>query len=253
MRAFYACFAGEFRKLSLKKKYPILMIIGAAICVLFTLISVLAGKLFVKVTGIDSVGAIVRNLPITILPLYSQIIIPLVAAMAACDLFATEYHDVSVKAQLIRPVTRFKIYLAKVCAVFAVCAIMFIAAFLVAAVCNVLSVGKFDGIWYSFFAYLIDLIPIMLVILLAALVNQCTKSSTSAMFLCIIIYILIKVGGMFIPMFDSMMFTGYMQWHKLWLGIMLPPRTLIAKCILILGYGITFFSTGYCMFLKREF
>lgn len=253
MRTFFACFSGEFKKLCLKKKYIVLSIIGAAICVLFTLISLLAGRLVGRLINMNDIGSVVQNLPMTILPLFAQVIIPLVAAMAVCDLFASEYHDLSVKAQLIRPVTRFKIYMAKTGAVFVMCAIMSVVAFVVSAICNTVAVHSVEGLTYAFFAYLVDLIPLIIIIGLAALINQCTKSSTSAMFLCIIIYVLIKACGIFIPILDSLMFTGYMQWHKLWMGIPLPPMTLIAKCVLLLGYGITFFSGGYCMFLKREF
>ena len=225
------------------------MIVGAAICILFTLVSMLLGKLL---TG-GTLDSAVKNFPLTILPIFAQVIIPLIGAMAVCDLFASEYHDMSIKALLIRPITRFKIYTAKVCASFTMCVIMFAAAFAVSILCNIISVGKTDGAGYAFFAYLIDLVPVLIIILMSALINQCTKSSTSSMFLCIIVYVVLKAGGIFKPVLDSLLFTGYMQWHRLWLGIPLPPSMLIAKCILLLGYGVTFFCGGYCMFLKREF
>ena len=248
MKSFLANFSGELKKLSLKKKYFVFMIISVCVCIGFALVSLLIAN-FAKADATEFIG----NMPTTILPAFMQLIMPLIAIMAVCDLFSSEYQDNSIKSVLVRPVTRVKVYSAKVLAVFSLCVTFVLCVFAGAAVCDLVILGNTDGILHSMLAYLLDTIPLFVIILMAALINQFTKGSTSAMFLCIIIYILAKIGGMFIPVLDSLLFTGYLQWHKLWLGIMLPPATLLAKCSLMLGYGITLFSIGYCMFLNREF
>lgn len=248
MKAFIACYLGEFKKLRLKKKYTVFTIISALLCIMLALISALIGK----AASISS-GSLTLSVPMTVMSIFTQLIMPLVAAMAVCDLFATEYHDLSIKAQLMRPVTRFKIYTGKLCAVFTVCTLIFLSVYAISALSDFAFTQNRGGLLYSFGAYVLNLIPLIPVILMAALINQFAKGSTSAMFLCIIIYILMKVAGILVPILDSLLFTGYLEWHKLWLGTTLPLGALISKCILLLGYAITFFSGGYFLFLKREF
>lgn len=223
-------------------------IISLCLCIGFALISVLLAYI-AKTESADVIG----NLPLMVLPTFAQVVMPLISMMAVCDLFSSEYQTGSVKSVLMRPVTRIKVYAAKVLAVFTLCFEFMLCIYLGAAVCSFVLTGGGDGLLYAAMAYLLDMVPLFVFILMAAFINQFTKGSTSAMFLCIIIYIIAKFGGIFIPVLDSLLFTGYLQWHKLWLGIMLPPATMLAKCSLLLGYGITLFSAGYCMFLNKEF
>ncbi|MEE1050191.1 MAG: ABC transporter permease [Clostridia bacterium] len=245
MRAFKACYIGELKKLSIRKKYTVYTIISELLCIMFALISAIMGKTAGSTFSV--------SIPLAVMSVFAQVIMPLVAAMAVCDLFATEFQDLSIKAQLMRPVSRFKIYTAKLCAVFSVCVIIFMCIFAVSVVADFIFTGNRGGVLYAFGAYLLNLIAMIPVILMAALINQFTKGSTSAMFLCIIIYVLLKIAGIFAPILDSLVFTGYLEWHKLWMGTPLPFGVLVSKFILILGYSITFFSGGYFMFLKREF
>ena len=72
------------------------------------------------------------------------------------------------------------------------------------------------------------------------------------MFLCIIIYICLKLAGVYFTGLSGLVFTGYMQWHKLWLGAGMPVGTMISRVALLLGYGITFTSVGYYIFRFKE-
>ena len=75
---------------------------------------------------------------------------------------------------------------------------------------------------------------------MAALINQFGKSATVSMFLCIIVYMVLQIGGIFIPQLSALLFTGYLQWHNIWLGTTLPFGTVIGKIALLLGYGLVF-------------
>ncbi len=248
MSSFNACFLGEIKKLSLGKKYLVLTIISAVFCIFVSLIASLAGKI-----SNTEAASLLPAIPSTVLPFFMQFVLPLVASMAACDLFASEFRDRSIKSVLIRPVSRTKVYTAKLLAVFAICALMLLFIFAVSALCELLLFASAGGLWHALLSYLLDLIPLLVLVLMMSAINQFTKSSTSAMFLCIIIYILAKAAGIFAPILDSLLPTGYLQWHKLWLGSILPFGALFSKCLLLLGYGITFFSCGYYIFLKREY
>lgn len=256
MSAFFACFKGELRKLTLKKKYFVFAIISAAACVLTVLIYSLIGKVAAASVGLSrtsSAGSLISEMPMTVLPVFAQVVIPLIAMMAGCDLFASEYHDLSIKAPLMRPITRAKVYTAKIFAAFTISAATLMFVFTAASVCELAVTHSVKNFALSLGSYLLDLIPLFVMVLMVTMINQFTKNSTSAMFLCIIVYILTKIGGILAPTFDVLLFTGYMQWHKVWLGTILPFGALSAKCALLLGYGIIFYSGGFAMFLKREF
>lgn len=247
MTGFKACFCGEFKKLAARKKYIVLSVIAAVLCVVTMLILGLANKLLTA-----SEVSFTVNLPMMVLPMFVSAVIPLVAMMAVCDLFSSEYHSLSIKAQLMRPVTRFAVFIAKISAALVLSAAVLFAMFAVAAICSVAGGGT-DGLLYAFGAYALDLIPILVLILMAAFINQLTNSPTSAMFLCIVIYIAAKASGYFSAAGSNLLFTSYTEWHRLWLGATLPLGALISKSALMLGYGITFFSGGYLLFLKKEF
>ena len=71
------------------------------------------------------------------------------------------------------------------------------------------------------------------------------------MFLSILLFIGFNVLGIFWSNASGLLFTGYMQWHKIWLGTTLPFSALFPKIALLFGYGMVFFSGGYYLFLKR--
>lgn len=246
MRKINACLLCELKKTYLRKKYTVFTCIMISICLIAALISFLLTRLSASVQLNFTL-----NMPMTLLPMMTQFVIPLTAIMATCDLFSDEYRNQVIKAQLMRPVSRFKIYLAKVIAVTVVCAIIMLVTFMTSVLCS-LGLGTAENIGYSLGAYLLDIIPVVVLILMAAFLNQLTASPTSAMFLCIAVYILAKAAGILLPVADGILFTGYMQWHRLWLGTAIHLKELGLKIMLILGYGITFFSAGYRLFLNRE-
>lgn len=247
MRKFKACLMCELTKLRLKKKYTVFGIIVVSVCVIAAMIAAL-----LRTVTASAELSIFINMPMVILPLMSVLVIPLIGIMAVCDLFSAEYYNKTVKAQLMRPVSRFKIYLSKVLAAWILCTVLMLLTFGVTAVCS-LVLGTADNTLYSLGAYLVDLIPVFVFILLAALLNQVTKGSTSAMFLCIIVYIGIKAAGIIFPIVDGLMFTSYLQWHRIWLGTAVTLRELLSKTLLLTGYGVTFFSGGYWLFISREY
>lgn len=247
MKKFTACFINEFQKLTHRKKYLVFLLIGIGICIL----NILSKMLVARISS-GMVNLTTANSSMSTFTLFIEYYIPLVTMMAVCDLFSTEYQDLTIKATLTRPITRFKIYLGKVCAVTALAVIYLAVIFVAANALELMINRRLSRLGYALGAYLMDIIPLFLVILLSALINQLGKGGTLAMFLCIVIYLALKIAGIFIPNLSGLLFTGYMQWHKLWLGHMLPPRAMISKVALLVGYGLIFFSGGYYLFLKRE-
>lgn len=246
MKKYLACTYNEWIKLLHKKKYIVFLIIG----IVMSLFSILGKLLIAKISGgrvsFDS------GIAVSMVSLFISLLIPLVSMMAVCDLFSAEFHDQSIKAVLLRPISRFKIYAAKVSAVILMAFLYIIVLFVASVVLDAMVSHNFGGVMYTGAAYLIDIFPLAVIALMAAFINQITKSSTMAMFLCIIIYMLLYIIGIFIPSMSGLLFTGYMKWHTIWLGHMLPIRAMISKIALLAGYGLIFFSGGYWIFIRRE-
>lgn len=249
MRLVLANFKNELQKLCARKKYLVFLIIEIGICLISALVSMLATKFL----NANNITLNPTTMPMSVLTFFIEVMIPLIAFMAATDTFSTEYGDRSIKGILVRPISRMKIFISKTLAIAAVAIFNLIAVFAVTTVLELMSKGGMSGFLHSFAAYLLDIIPLFAVILMAVFINQVGKSSTLSMFLCIIIYIILKIIGIFIPQTSGLLFTGYMQWHNLWLGLTLPFGAMSSKIALLLGYGVVFFSGGYYLFAKREF
>lgn len=230
-----------------RRKYIVFLIIEAVVCAIAVLIKSAVGKATDGVFTLSSVNA-----SLTVMSLFLQILLPIVVMMAVCDLFATEYQDGTIKATLIRPVSRFKIYISKIFACLTVAAANIVVVVTFSNLLEAFVTGGVHGVGYAFAAYLIDIVPLFVVLLMAVLINQIGKSSTLAMFLCIIVYMVLWAVGVFIPHMSGLLFTGYMEWHKLWIGVIQPLSSILSKTGLLVGYGLIFFSAGYYLFLNRE-
>ena len=249
MKKYLVCTGNEWTKLIHKKKYIVFLFIG----VLLSMFNILGRLLVSKLIGSSfSFGFIASGTSMSMITLFINFLIPLISMMAVCDLFSTEFQDQTIKAVLLRPISRFKIYLAKITAV-TLMALLYIAILFASSVLLDAAINKeTKGVLYSAGAYLIDTVPIIIVILMAAFINQLTKGSTMAMFLCIIIYILLYIVGIFVPSLSGLLFTGYMKWHTIWLGHILPFGAILSKTALLVGYALIFFSGGYWLFMRHE-
>lgn len=247
MKQFFACFANEWTKLICKKKYWVLLILGVYVGLGVTLCKILLGKI-----THGSVNFSFLSSAMSLAGLFLNFWIPLVSVMAVCDLFATEYQDLTIKATLLRPIHRFKVYTAKIAAVAALALLYMLVLPITAGMMDIICGGTGNNFFYAVSAYLIDWIPMIVVILMAVFINQLQKGSTMTMFLCIILYILLYVGGILVPNLSGLLFTGYLSWHSLWLGHLLPFGAMLSKVGLLVGYGMVFFCGGYLIFLHRE-
>ena len=103
MKALILNTGSELKKLLMKKKYLVLTVLGAIICILR-----IGGNVLVsKITGGEVV--IKSNLIMEMVGFVFDILVPLIIFMAVTDLFASEVQEDSMKASLLRPLTRFKV------------------------------------------------------------------------------------------------------------------------------------------------
>lgn len=247
MRLYLSGTRNEFCKLLARKKYFVFFIIEIAICVLLLLVE----SAIIRVSkGLVNVGIV--DMSLMMLTFFIQVYIPLVIFMASCDLFSSEVQDGTIRAVLMRPVSRFKIYLGKITAIMLMALAFLASLFITTILLEALFSGGIRSFWISFGAYILDIVPLYILVLMAVFVNQFTKSSTLAMFLLILIYALLSIIGIFIPQLSGLLFTGYSQWHNIWIGQTIPFGPMLAKTGLLAGYGIIFMSAGYYLFDRRE-
>lgn len=237
----------EFLKLIIKKKYIVLTAIG----VLISLVFLGSNMLIAKIS--DGELVLKSNLIMTMLRFVTDILVPLIVFMGVTDLFAGEVQDNTIKASLMRPVTRLKVMMSKCLAVFVTACFAMIAMFLSCFVIQLISGSGLKNIPFTLAAYLIDMIPVMAVVAMAVFINMLTKSPTLAMLLCIVVYILFKYLNIYVSPLGQMIFTSFSQWHRMWLGRTLPFGAMMSKIGILFGSGLILFAASYIIFEKQDF
>ena len=240
----------EFYKLIKKKKYLVLLIISIAICAGRVGIGMLVERISQGMVNMNKIS----NLIMQMFPFFAEILVPLVVFMAVTDLFSNEILDGTMKAVLMRPITRFKVMTSKIFAAFSIGILYYMVIFAACVILELLvSNIKAGYVLQTLGAYLIDMIPLFITTLMAVVINLISKSPTLAMFLSIVVYALMKYCNYFIPALNAVLFTSYNQWHRLWIGATLPFSALAPKVGVILGSGIVLYTVGYLLFERKEY
>lgn len=250
MSTFLSSYKIELYKLTLKKKYIVFAVFGILFCLFrvgaMWLVSLLSqGELALRLS----------NLALEMLPFFAEVFIPLIIFMAVTDAFASEIQENTLKAMLVRPVTRFKLMLSKALACFTVGAVIFMAIFLASTILELIfgsPVKLGEYVLKNIGAYAIDLVPVFVLVLMAILINMICRTPTLAMFVCFLTYAVMKYCNFFVPSVNNILFTSYNQWHKLWIGSALPLHALSAKIFLLIGSALVFFTTAYHLFDKND-
>ncbi len=249
MEQFAANLRNELFKLRKRKKYLVFLILGGIVCV--------ASALRVLVVTYLTDGevprqAILGGLMASNLPFILLIFLPLMAIMAAGDLFVGEQVDHTIRFSLMRPVSKGKLFFSKALAVLVLCAFDLAVLYVVSTLAQVGLGGGGEGILTSLGACLLDLIPLAVLILFFCLINQMLKGSGLTVLLCVVVYIALLIMGTYLPAVGGLVFTGYLRWHNLWIGITLPFLSLLPRIGLLAGYGLVFGCCGYFLFERKE-
>ena len=245
MKALILNTGSELKKLLMKKKYLVLTVLGAIICILR-----IGGNILVsKITGGEVV--IKSNLIMEMVGFVFDILVPLIIFMAVTDLFASEVQEDSMKASLLRPLTRFKT--SKSLAVFVLGCMVTLAMFVISLIVQIVSGNSLRSVPITFAAYLINLIPLIAIVSMALLINMISKSPTLAMLLCIVVYVFFKYLNYYITPVGQMVFTAYSQWHKIWIGNVLPFTALISKIGILFGSILILYTLSYIIFDSKDY
>lgn len=249
MQSFKATFINEIEKMYHKKK-----VIVAA---LLSLLVIIVGQILVSGVrmqlGLRTVGG--SEFPILVLSVLINTVLPLFTALLAIDLFAGEFSHNTMKLTLLRPVSRFKIFLSKIAA---------IAAFLLTTLLMVLILSTISGAIFNSsgfsavlmakvaLSYILTLFPFIAFALVVIFLANIFKSGSAVLFLSIILFALFKVLELLFPAYSSILITSTFSWYKLWIMETVSILKILRQFLIMAGYGIMFFTAGFYLFEKRD-
>lgn len=236
----------EFFKLKSRKKYFIFLVIAAGVVALRALGTMLVSKLT------DGSVVLSGNLALEMLRFLAEILVPIIIFMACTDLFSTQMREDTLKADLMRPVTRLKLFSAKITAVMLISALYFGVFFVVCVIMQLITGSSFRFVPHSLLAYVLDLIPLINVTLMAALINLIAASPSMAMVLSLAVYVIMKYFSYYVSGVGQMLFTSYALWHNLWIGSAMPFSAMIGKLGILFGSMLILFSVSYIIFDRKD-
>ncbi|NLL07273.1 MAG: ABC transporter permease subunit [Clostridiaceae bacterium] len=249
MEGFKATVINEIEKMYKKKKMIVILIISVAVIAIGILISI----------GLSSVGVGVFKkssvFPISVLSVLANTLLPLFTTLVAIDLFSGEFSHNTMKIALTRPVSRFKLFSAKITAIAFFVMVNLVVVMLlstsVGLICNFNSI-TFIGIIRIIISYIVTLLPIMVLALIVVFFSNILKSSSAVFFLCIMLYMISFVMGKIFSPYSSLFITSMLDWHIHWVSDTMLITKITREFLIMLGYGIMFFTGGYYLFDKRD-
>ncbi len=250
MAVFQAALVNELDKLYRKKK--------ATVAVILSLLMIVIGQLLVVGvrTGFGLRGAGSVEFPMLVLSVVVNSILPLFTALVAIDSFSGEFSQNTMRIMLTRPVSRFKIFSAKITAI----AVFILANLLLLLVFSTLAgflfnansatVGAFAQ---TILSYLVSFIPLLVLALAIVLLANLFKSGISVFFVAILVFGILKVLGLAFSQYSSLFITSYLDWYNIWLANSFPLGKILRQLLIMAGYAIMLFTAGFYLFDKKEF
>ncbi|AUS98367.1 hypothetical protein CDQ84_04260 [Clostridium thermosuccinogenes] len=249
MERFKAAFINEIEKMYKRKK--------AVVIIVISLITIIFGQLVVIGirSGLGVRGASSTEFPLLVLSVFANTILPLFTALVTIDTFSGEFSHNTMKIALTKPVSRIKLYSAKVTAI----AFFALSNLLVVMVLSVLTGFLFNtasftgvGLLRIVVSYLVTLVPILVLAIIITFFSNILKSSGAVFFLTILLFISLKALGFIFPRYSSLFITSMIDWYNLWIASSIPLMKLLRQLFIMLGYGIMFFTAGFYLFDKKD-
>lgn len=249
MNSFKAAYLNEIDKMYRKKKVVVLVIL--------TLLAIAVGQLIVSGVrfqfGIRTSGS--AQFPILVLSVLINTLLPLFTVLMSIDIFSGEFAANTMKITLLRPVSRLKVFTAKIAA---------IGSFILASLLLVMILATITGIIFNssdnsfyflgkiFLGYISSTLPILVFALLIVILSNLFKSGTSVFFLAILIYLGLKVISILYPQFSNILILPNFNWYNLFLAQNVDLLKVVYKFFVMTGYGIILFTTGYYIYDKKD-
>ncbi|NOV02751.1 ABC transporter permease [Paenibacillus planticolens] len=249
MGGFNAAFRNESVKLLKKKK----IMAAAILSVLAVIIGQLAVTTIKHGLGLRVVGS--AEFPIVVLSFITYTLLPLFAIFVAIDMFNGESSSNTMKITLLRPVSRFGVFSAKVLnlALFIAGNLLFVMllSLLVGFVFNPTS-ASFMGIVKVFLSYGLTFFPVFVFALIVVLLSNVIQGGLAVFFLSILVFIGFNFLGIVFSSYSSFFITSMFDWYTLWLSESINMFKIFRQILIMSGCGIMLFTTGYYLFDSKD-
>lgn len=239
----------EIQKVLSKKRYIAMFIIALSITLLVAILNELTNRNF----GFYVLSG--SNLPQTILKVISFIIMPLFIFMITTDLFSGENSDKSIITTLVRPISRHKVYLAKVLAVVAFLTIILTITFFVSNVAGLMEsslANVIDSLLTNIIVYVAAIVPMTMIIVITAFVAQFYKNNGSTIVTMILSFIVLYVLGFLFKYIGVLSPVTYINWYNNFATYNYNINTILSEFMFIISYVIIFLGSGIYLFNKKD-
>lgn len=250
MAVFQAALVNEVEKLYKKKKALVAVLLSLAVIVIGQLAIVGVRSGF----GLRGTGSV--EFPMLVLSVVVNTILPLFTALVAIDSFSGEFSQNSMRITLTRPVSRFKIFTAKITAIVLFILVMLflllVFSMLAGFIFNTNS-ANLDSVTRTVFSYIVSLLPMAVLALGIVLLANLFKSGISVFFVSILAFIVLKVLAVIFSRYSSLFMTTQLDWYNLFMVNSFPLGKIVRQFLIMVGSGIMLFTAGFYLFDKKEF
>jgi ABC-2 type transport system permease protein len=249
MEGFKAAFINESVKLLKKKK----MMAAAILSILAVLVGQIAVTTIKHGLGLRVVGSV--EFPIVVLSFITYTLLPLFAIFVAIDMFNGESSSNTMKITLLRPVSRFGVFSAKVLnlALFIAGNLLFvmILSLLAGFIFNPSS-ASLAGILKVVLSYGLTFFPVFVFALIVVLLSNVIQGGLAVFFLAILVFIIFNSLGIVFSSYSSFFITSMFDWYTLWISESINVFKIFRQILIMSGCGMMLFTTGYYLFDRKD-
>lgn len=250
MAVFKITLINELEKLYKKKKVLVAIILSLVVIIIGQL-----GILGVR-TGYGIRGAGNAEFSILVLSIVVNTILPLFTALVAIDSFSGEFSHNTMKLTLTHPVSRFKVFAAKIMSIslfiLAILFLLLVLSLMTGFLFNTNS-ASFADVLKTIVAFGVSIFPQIVLALGIVLIANLFKSGVSVFFISVLVFLGSQVIGLVFSQYGNLFLTNYLDWYTLWLSQNFPFLKIIRQFLLMIGYAIMLFTAGFYFFDKKEF
>ncbi|KNZ69936.1 membrane spanning protein [Thermincola ferriacetica] len=228
--------------------------------VVFLIITVLvpAGTAALFVFGQNALGIFAVNsasFPISMLGLFSSLLLPLFIFSMAADLFSGELGDKTLKLTLTRPVTRFKVFLSKNIAIAFFVVVSLALLFVVSVIAGFFLNGgalSLTDLFQTLLAYIMAVVPMLVLGIIGVFLAQFFRNSGAALITSVFVYLAGKATPFLFPTLAKVSPFSYTDWYMMWTGSAVSAGRLINTFLIMLSHSLILFALGFSLFDKKD-
>ncbi|MEN8904847.1 MAG: ABC transporter permease [Clostridiales bacterium] len=240
----------EIDKIISKKKFYILLILSL-LSIGIIQILLYFSKTFFGINSMDFEG-----FPKFILLIFSNTILPLIIILLTIDIFSNEFNNNTIKLSIMKPITRFELFLSKCLSIIVIMSVfIFFIMFFSILLSLIFNFSSFsiNSFFRIVLAYGVIILPICVVSLIIIFISNIIESASLIFFTSVLIILILKGLGMFLPQYSNLFIISFLEWYNLWLIDYIPVFRILRSFLIMIGMGIMLYSAAYYNFDKKSF